>query len=188
MTTPSGSLRAVRPAIDAAFERCAEARHLFYAASVVEASAAIEQHLALGHDVVCDRYWLSTAVSAASRGSLLGLGEVERALVPAHVTFLLSASHDERRARLSQRSEVTLDDRRGLEPDVERAVLEGYRRAASSPVAGLVVAIDTTGLAVEQVVERMRRHLGAPSGVVAVTGLSDLAHASPLDGTNGGRR
>lgn len=145
MTTPGSDLRAVRGTIDAALADPPLAGALFYAASVLAASAAIEQHLASGRHVVCDRYWLSTLAYAAPQGISLELPQVERALVPADVTLLLTLDEAERRRRLSRRG-LSASDRRTLAPEQASRLLASYRGLAEHPVAGRMVELDLTGL------------------------------------------
>lgn len=151
MTTPGEDLRPLRGQVEATLHS-PDAQQLFYAASVVEVSERARPILASGQDVIVDRYWLSTWVYGAERGSLFGLDEVEKSLVRAHLTVLLTASTDTRRARLLERG-LSGSDRRSLDPVVEARVQERYRQGLLRPVAGRWVELDVTCMTAEQALQ-----------------------------------
>lgn len=150
LTTPSERLRAVRATVDDVFAVHPIAAQLFYAASVVHASAEAARHVALGRDVVIDRYWISTLVHAPQRGRHLELAEVERELAPADVTLLLDLNDDERARRLTARG-LSPHDRASLVPAAAHALRSRFRDLLRHPIAGRGVELDVRGAAPDAV-------------------------------------
>ena len=64
LSTPLKSLVGVRAEVDQVFNQSNRARSLWYSAHVQCASEQIRGLLSQGHNVVLDRYWLSTCVYA----------------------------------------------------------------------------------------------------------------------------
>lgn len=144
LSTPDARLRCARSAIDATYRCSPDAAHLFYASSVVHASAAAAHTLAQGRDVIIDRYWLSTWAYAAVRKPGLRLEEVEKSLRPADFTFLLTLDETERCRRLHARG-MTAADRQTLDVAVAVEVARRYHRGLHRRVAGHGVVLDITG-------------------------------------------
>lgn len=142
-TTPSEALRAHRAPFDAAFAGLPGASHLFYAATVVAASAEAERLRDAGRDVVFDRYWGTTRAYARAAGSPWALDEVERRLPPADLTLLVDLPEDERRRRLLARGATALD-RRSLRAG--RRLRDELVAVLTRPIAGVGRVLDVAGL------------------------------------------
>ena len=140
-TTPSPELRRIRPAILDGLSGSPVARQAFYLATVAHASDGIRSSLARGQTVILDRYLLSTMVYAAARGEFLRWPELERDLLPAHLTLFVDVPLAVRRARLQRRG-MGAEDRETLDPSTDRALRDLYLRWARHPVAGRFVRLE----------------------------------------------
>jgi dTMP kinase len=164
-TTPNRTLRGAAEVRSA--YRSADGMVLFYASSVLDRACEIRELLANGHDVVCDRYWLSTVAGAASRRSQLPLHELEAHVLPADVTVLLTLDEAARAERLAKRSELAPEDRASFEPEWAATTLRAMRSGLSRTVAGRGLEFDVTGLDVHTVTRTLLVML-QPLGSVVV--------------------
>lgn len=151
-TTPELGLRAVRSQIDVVLSSDSMAGPLFYAASVLAASARIQGTLAGGQDVVCDRYWLTTLVYAQLAGVELQLPGAEQRLCCADTTIFVDVAHEERVRRLQARGMSQLD-RKTLNPIHAQQLRDAYLRHRHHRVAGRFVTLDLTALGPQAAVE-----------------------------------
>lgn len=167
-TTPGEELRAIRDDFDGAFSHSAEARSLAYGATVVEAGQRVHPWLDDGHDVVVDRYWLSTLAyaPASARPALVALADL---VLPADLTLYLAAPLALRRARMGTRR-ASACDLGTLEVAEDRRLDAAYRAHAGHPVAGDLVVVDA-GVDADRVLARMLdlvdRHLPAQCSLFA---------------------
>lgn len=145
MTTPSEELRPCRDQILASLKTSQEAAQLFYLATVLAASRAIEAHLAAGESVVLDRYLLSTQVYAEFRGSQLHIDEqIERLLRPADLTVFLDVPLEVRKARISGRPESSVADQETLTVAADRTLRAGYDRWFKKRIVGTLLRKDAS--------------------------------------------
>jgi len=168
LTTPGTELRAVRADFDAAFSHSSSARSLAYGASVIEAGARARQWLAEGHDVVIDRYWLSTLVYAPD-DCQAALSALEALLQPADLTLYLWAPLEVRRARLGLRT-VTAHDQATLDPAEDRRLDDRYRALAGLPLCGRFVVVsaeDGPDVVAGRLGEAAAVRVGGPVGLFA---------------------
>lgn len=166
MTTPSGPLRANREQIVESFNGCQEAAHLMYLASVASASQSIGRLMSEGTSVVLDRYFLSTQVYAAFRGSTLGGDKsVARLLQPATLTVYLDAPLSVRRDRVQRRSSVvSLADAETLSEQADQALREGYRTRFDLPINRDVLTLDSSQFGVDEIAEAVLAQLQRVTG------------------------
>ena len=141
LSTPPMELRPVRAAIDACYAGCDLGSQLFYASTVAWVSAQAKRLLAKGRGVVVDRYWLSTRVYDVLRPGGADLAAIERRILPAHATVLLTTQENERRRRLEVRG-MTPADHHALRHTEQ--INAGFRSLLSSPVAGRTRIVDST--------------------------------------------
>lgn len=105
--------------------------------------------------IVIDRYWLSTLTTAEAR-NLSGEPWGIRWLIPrADMTLLLRINETVRRERLGQRGTDAWDEVT-LRSEVRSRVEEAYRRLQTHPVAGRVVELDVSDLALADVAQQLR--------------------------------
>lgn len=143
LTTPSLRLRAHRDAIVVDFDGSQEAAQLFYLATVFSASREVKRLLASGSSVVLDRYFLSTQAYAAFRGSTIGLDELAGSLLCPHLTVLLEAPLDVRRARVTDRG-ATMADRETMQAAADAGLRFEHDRRLGLPVIGRLLRCDTS--------------------------------------------
>ena len=161
--TPPDGLAAVRADVDRVLDADPDARTLFYAATVVAASADARAELAAGRHVVMDRYLLSTMAYAAALGATCALGAVERLVLPASVTVYLHARPEVRRLRLAGRG-VAPQDRLSLDPVAERALDRAYRALRRRAVAGRFLPVDVSDAVAEEVADGIAQAVAARGG------------------------
>lgn len=165
-TTPCAVLRTVRQHFDAAFDHSPVARCLAYAASVVAVGEQAAAWRGQGHDVVIDRYWLST-LAYAPREAAAALRGLQPLVQPADLTLYLSAGLHLRRQRLGGRGGLSAADRATLDPAEDRRLDERFRALAAHPVAGAMVVVDASvdqagvGAAMVRAVQDFRPSQGA---------------------------
>lgn len=141
-------------------EEFREVRHLFddvdlghkpfYASTVALTASRIDEALAAGSTVICDRYWLSTKVYGAMRPVDINLDAFEALLLRPDVTIYLEIDEATRRTRLTEREELTSLDHRSL-ADAERLRL-AYNQELTKPFSGKVIRIDTSSKTPEEIV------------------------------------
>ncbi|EDM80487.1 hypothetical protein PPSIR1_41789 [Plesiocystis pacifica SIR-1] len=154
MTTPSSTLRKLRPAIIDDLKDSQEARQLFYLSTVFAASRAIERALTSGESIVIDRYFLSTQAYAEFRGSNLRVDTLERRLTPATLTVYVDAPLAIRRKRVQTRGASPADSETlTREADARLRELHIQRRELS--VVGNFVVIDSDTHSIDECVERV---------------------------------
>lgn len=174
LSTPSPRLRAYREEIISSYAGSQEAAHLFYLSTVVAASEEIARHLADGESVVLDRYFLSTEVYAAFRGSSLVLGSsIEKMLQPADLTVFLDTPLPIRRERLRLRGSKSVEDEETLTADADMRLRQQYAIRKGSPVAGQWLEVDSSALSIEEIsmaiclhVNRIRHSAALVSGLI----------------------
>ena len=149
LTTPSEELRAFREPFDRAYQDDPECSQLFYAASVLAVGREAERRRMVG-DVIVDRYWSSTCAYAASRGSRLELGEVERLLPAADLTIVVELDEEERWRRLCNRGYSRMDV--WSMGETGRRIGRGLR--VEGRWAGVVRRLAVDGLDADQAVQR----------------------------------
>ncbi len=159
------------------------AAQLFYAASVAQVAAQARDLTAAGRDVVIDRYWLSTLVNAPLRGRSLTLEEVERALTPADLTFVLELDEPVRRERLRARG-VNAHDLTTLRPAVAAALHEAYREGLERAVAGFGSVVDVSELSVAQAVDWLAREIALVRGPKVKTSRINRGYSPQLKPSN----
>jgi dTMP kinase len=157
LSTPPAELRSQRGAIDTAYSACGLASQLFYASTVALVSQQAHTLIHAGHDVVIDRYWLSTLAYDTLRPGAVDLRAVEAQLHPADLTVLVEVDEAERRRRIQERGLVTAGDLQSLRASrrLRRAFRDGLRHA----VAGRPLVLDVTDLDVEASTDRVCREL-----------------------------
>ena len=143
LTTPDEQTRAVRETVEDAWRESPEARHLFYAASVVAAGKQAADLVRQGQDVVIDRYWLTTLAYSRAAGTHVDLSGLEALLVPADATLWIDLDEAERRRRLGVRG-ATRGDLWSM--DASATLRFHYLRGLDHPVAGRRIEIDARGL------------------------------------------
>jgi len=133
-------------------ERCPVAHYLFYLASVIYASAQIEE-LIKGGNVYCVRYLIDTVVSHRVAGLPVDLvyeTELYRIKRP-DLTIFLSVREDVRQARLEARGKGFLD--RVLDDEnIRLKFLREFERFRDE-----YIEIDTTNKSIEEVALIIRR-------------------------------
>ncbi|NOY27945.1 MAG: AAA family ATPase [Oligoflexia bacterium] len=144
LTTPGAELRAVREQFDAAFADDPIARALAYAASVIAVGHRAAVLRDQGHDVVIDRYWLSTLVYAP-RGARAVLAAVDAHIVTPDLTLFLSASRSVREARMGPRRALSQADQATLDVGEDRRLRRRYRALRAHPAAGTLVVVEASG-------------------------------------------
>ena len=144
MATPDGGLKSARLVLDSAYRDHPVAEQLFYASSVVHGSSMARGHIASGRDVVMDRYWASTVVYAGLRAASVSLESVERALLPADVTFWLDVPEAVRLGRLNARAAggeaLTHADLQTMAPTRAEELRQRFLATLRGPLHGRVVA------------------------------------------------
>lgn len=159
MSTPNAAVRAVRSQVVAGLTASPVARQAFYLATVEAASETIRGHLAAGRSVVLDRYLLSTMVYAEARGAHLRWPELERRLLPAHVTLFMDVPREVRERRMQARG-MTAADVETLDPAFDAAVRAGYDRWSTHRVVGRWQWMGLAGdESAEEVAEFVARYL-----------------------------
>lgn len=136
LATPGADLEPARSFLEPHLDAHPEARMLWYAATVVRASDRLRALRQAGRAAVVDRYFLSTLAYAELRGASLRLAEVERCLVPPHLTVYLHAPRAAREARMRTRSTNTVEDHRTLDPALDARLDDAFRRLGDRPIAG----------------------------------------------------
>lgn len=125
--TPPSPFLELREKIDC--HSTIEARYLFYAASVLQASNEIAQILDT-QSVVCDRYMLTTVCWHKVMGvetDLVEMFATPKILSP-HFTFLITCEHKLRRERLAKRG-MTVNDFNEQKEDLEIRFMEYYKKS-----------------------------------------------------------
>ncbi len=158
-STPGAAFGDCREQLDRAFAADPIGAQLLYAASVSRASVEARGLLEAGHDVVMDRYWLSTLAYAPLRGAFVDLGAVEAGLLPADVTVFVDLDEELRRSRLVSRG-VTLADRQTFQPGVAAGLRERFHRGFARPVAGQVLPCRSDRYAAPALVELLAHEIG----------------------------
>jgi dTMP kinase len=143
LTTPDERTRLVRDTIEDAWAASAESRHLFYAASVIAAGRQAAELAAAGHDVVIDRYWLSTLAYSRAAGTRVDLDALEALIVPADATMWIDLDEPARRQRLGARGATAGDDW-SLTVSSELRFL--FLRGLDLPIAGRRIEVNARGL------------------------------------------
>lgn len=150
-STPLGPFAKTRSVIDNA-SVSPNARFFFYLGGVLDAWGTLHRLLAT-HDVVCDRYFLTTycyhkAIGATPPSSLNNL------LQEPDFTFLITCKEEERRRRLGNRG-LDVNDKREVQLRSDRKFLQEYRKFH-------LAEIDNTprdpNLAVEKILAIVRPH------------------------------
>lgn len=165
-TTPGPEVRdgGLRELADQCFT-APQARHLFYAAAVVQESARVDALLASGVDVVADRWWLTTWAYGQWSGTGLQLAEVERLVLPADATVWVDLPEAERSRRLLARG-MTDADRATLRPGQGARLRALFHQGLRRPVAGRCLELQVMGLdpdgACSAALVRLAEVLGTP--------------------------
>lgn len=167
LSTPDDELTAARALLEPLLDGHADARTLWYAASVVRASDRVRACLAAGDAVVVDRYFLSTLAYAELRGSRLRLGEVAALLAIPDVTLYLRAPRATRAERMRARRANSAEDARTLAADADDLLDAAFRRHRALPIAGRFVPVDTDGRSPDEVVSAVLAELAQPAQPVA---------------------
>lgn len=144
LRTPHDLDSATRDAMEAHCARSALARMLFYSATVAAAACGIRAELAAGHDVVVDRYWLSTVVYHCIMGSPCLLDEVADTLPAADATFFLHAPLEVRARRVQTRGHATDADRWSLRSGFSRRIENLYREFSRHRIVGHFLELDAS--------------------------------------------
>lgn len=155
LTTPLSSLpSSARRAVETMCEGEPTARMLFYASTVVAASAHVRRLLASGRSVVMDRYWLSTLTYHRALGATSDLTDIESTLTPADLTVFLDVSREVRRTRLDERGELQAHDRMTLQEDTGEKIAALYRSLGGRlAVAGRFAVVEADRASVKELVD-----------------------------------
>lgn len=144
LATPDDELREARRLLEPLLDGHANARMLWYAATVMRVSDRVRAARAAGRAIVVDRYILSTLVYGELRGADLQLADVVARLVVPDATIYLHATRACRAARLQGRQDNSCEDARTLVEEADVRLDAAYRRHGARPLAGRFIPIDTT--------------------------------------------
>ena len=155
LTSPSPKFRPFRDQLEACFAKSPEARQLFYAATVLEASSQALEYINSGKDVIMDRYILSTLTYANLYSTPFSLEEIVPSLAVPTFTIYLRASRSQRKLRMNSRDNIGVEDKLTLTPVNDRVLNEEYLALLTThPLTGRVIIIDTNGLTNEDAVNQ----------------------------------
>lgn len=154
ITTPPTHVREISKQIIENYERCQEARQLFYLSTVFSASDQVKALLSAGQSAVIDRYFLSTQVYAKFRSSNLELDEWHTKLTPASLTVFLDAPLAVRAERIARRRSDAADAET-LREAADRRLRQLYMDRARLAIAGKWLVLDSATLSVTAIVEEI---------------------------------
>lgn len=168
MTTPMPEVREDRTRLVQSFEGQQEPAHLFYLATVFDASARVKAHLAAGRSVVVDRYFLSTEAYAQARGSILRLAPLADQLLAADLTVYLDVPRTLRTSRLRSRG-MSEDDRETLAPEMNQRLVQAHLSLSSLSVAGHFLHLRAQAETAEELCARVQDELAGRASSQIVT-------------------
>ena len=150
--TPPKSIYAKRDEIDAKASPFDHYR--FYLDGVYTASKEIWDFLALGKDVVCDRYWLTTYVYHIVMGVSVNIDDFSNITQP-DLTVLLLVSSDIQAKRFLERG-MSIGDRRMINHQSELS--HEYKRAITKIEMSRLV-INTDRICPAEVVDKIQANI-----------------------------
>ncbi|EJN3357164.1 dTMP kinase [Vibrio alginolyticus] len=146
LTTPGAGFKEVRKQLDTVFEHNPKARQLFYMATVLNVASEAQRFIDSGHNVVVDRYWLSTQVYHhwMSNGQCYTLDEVESELLAPDLTVYLDLPVDERIARINNRNYCTREDKQTLTEQANDGLRSLYIGTCDGKPVGKWLMVDAS--------------------------------------------
>ncbi len=160
LTTPGGKFNGIREQLDKIYSDSNQARQLFYMSTVVSVSEQARQLTGKGENVIVDRYWLSTQVYHhwKSNNSHFELPEVAASLLVPDLTLYLELPLEQRKLRLGNRAQNTVEDNLTLSDTANAELGNLYQHYNQSAIAGRWLKVDAS-LAVDEIIELVCKEL-----------------------------
>jgi len=156
LSTPGKNFNTIREQIDSIYHNNHQARQLFYMSTVVSVSEQVRELVNKGKNVIVDRYWLSTQVyhQWKSENNHFELAEVENKILIPDITIFLHLPLVQRRMRLVDRENNTLEDNLTLTKSADKELNNLYSQLGNKSVSGRWVSIKVN-VTVDDVVKRI---------------------------------
>lgn len=153
--TPPSELTSIRKHIDGCNEQYS--KFFYYMACNFYASTQIQKNLGLGKSVVCDRYYYTTVsayydvLESLKLDFWKSIKVLTSKFFKPDFAFFLDISEEERKKRIMEREDVSLDDLESMDSSISHKNLEIYKKMD-------LITIDTNNLSTDQVVDMIIRY------------------------------
>ncbi|MGB2738944.1 MAG: dTMP kinase [Cognaticolwellia sp.] len=156
LSTPGKKFNDIREQLDSIYQDNHQARQLFYMSTVVSISEQVRELINKGKNVIVDRYWLSTQVyhQWKSENNHFELADVENKILIPDITLYLHLPLEQRKNRLSERKNNTLEDNLTLIKSADKELNNLYLQHGNTSVSGRWLSIKAN-VAVDDVVKNI---------------------------------
>jgi dTMP kinase len=156
LSTPGKNFNNIREQIDRIYHNNHQARQLFYMSTVVSVSEQVRELVNKEKNVIVDRYWLSTQVyhQWKSENNHFELIDVANMILIPDITIYLHLPLDQRKNRLSERKNNTLEDNQTLTKSADKELNNLYSQFGNTSISGRWVNINVNA-AVDDIVKNI---------------------------------